>query len=228
MKNILYIHGMGGGADSRIPRLLSEWFSTHREQCCVLGDEVSVVCRTYDFDPETAWEQICSWVEELDPALVIGESLGSCNALRVRRNSSKQALPHILVSPALNAPLFLGYLSILTLVPGMTALMDRIYRPRPGNRQPLHFVHSTMKKYRGLRNRALRERDELVDAGICAFFGTRDHYRRRGIVSVRGWKKLFGEGSFVMYEGSHYMEEESVYSLLIPKILLYLQAQCTD
>ena len=51
-----------------------------------------------------------------------------------------------------------------------------------------------------------------------AFFGTRDHYRRSGIVSVRTWKKHFGE-TYTMYDGTHFTEEEYIYSLVIPKIL---------
>jgi pimeloyl-ACP methyl ester carboxylesterase len=67
MKNVLYIHGMGGGSDSRIPSILSEY--------------ISVVTRTYSFDPDVAAEQISSWVDELKPVLVIGESLGALHAL---------------------------------------------------------------------------------------------------------------------------------------------------
>ena len=56
MKTILYIHGMGGGGDSRIPRLLREQFARTDLRCIV---------RTYDFDPEIGRAQIASWVEEL-------------------------------------------------------------------------------------------------------------------------------------------------------------------
>ena len=42
MVNILYIHGMGGGGDSRIPAILRETLSEKG---------VNVVGRTYDFDP---------------------------------------------------------------------------------------------------------------------------------------------------------------------------------
>ena len=44
VNNILYIHGMGGGGDSRIPSILRE----------ALQDEAIVIVRTYDFDPEIA------------------------------------------------------------------------------------------------------------------------------------------------------------------------------
>ena len=77
---------MGGGGDSRIPRLLRERFE---------GTDLRCIVRTYDFDPETGHAQIASWVEELRPDLVIGESLGAIQALRVR------GIPHLFVSPSL-------------------------------------------------------------------------------------------------------------------------------
>ena len=88
---ILYIHGMGGGGDSRIPSILRE-------------EGLDVIVRTYDFDPDVASAQITLWVDELKPELVIGESLGSLHALRI------QGIPKVLVSPALNAPIDFDYL----------------------------------------------------------------------------------------------------------------------
>ena len=88
MKTILYIHGMGGGGDSRIPSILRE---------CLAAEGLDVVVRTYDFDPEIAAGQIEVWVKELKPLLIIGESLGSIHAIRIK------GLPHILISPSLNA-----------------------------------------------------------------------------------------------------------------------------
>lgn len=99
---------MGGGSDSRIPSILAEALSP-------LGAEV--VVRTYDFNPETGHEQIKSWVKELSPALIIGESLGAVHAIRVR------GIPHVLISPAINAPVFLRFLSFLTWIPGITFLL---------------------------------------------------------------------------------------------------------
>lgn len=210
--NILYIHGMGGGGDSRIPSVLNECFSAPEWT----GEKINVVVRTYDFDPEVAHGQIVSWVAELRPSLVIGESLGSLQALRIR------GVPHIFVSPSLNAPVYMGYLSFLALLPGVTMLLDRIYRPRPGDRQPLHFTFRTLYRYISHRKAALAgfpsvnsdERGEYY-----AFFGDCDHYRRSGIVSVRTWKKYFGEGTWSTYPGTHFMEEEYIISMLVPKIL---------
>ena len=53
---------------------------------------------------------------------------------------------------------------------------------------------------------------------VFAFFGTRDHYRRSGVVSLRAWRKYFGEGTYTLYDGTHFMEEEYVHTLLVPKI----------
>ena len=53
MVNVLYIHGMGGGSDSRIPSILRDEFSQR-------GMPVNLVVRTYDFDPEVASAMIAS------------------------------------------------------------------------------------------------------------------------------------------------------------------------
>ena len=199
--NILYIHGMGGGADSRIPAILDE----------ALRPEVRVVCRTYSFDPEEAAAQIAAWVEELHPAVVIGESLGACHALRVR------GVPHILVSPSLGAPLYLGYLAFLALIPGVPLLLGRLYKPREGDRQKLDFRFEVLRKYREHRRLALAAAASSGDS-YFAFFGRRDHYRRSGIVSLRAWRRHFGE-RFALYDGTHFMEEEFIQSMLLPRII---------
>ena len=203
---ILYIHGMGGGGDSRIPSILKEYFSSDTSL------EIKVVVRTYSFDPEEGRRQIAEWVDELSPSLVIGESLGAVQALRIT------GVPHILVSPSLNAPLYLGYLAFLALIPGVTALLDRIYRPKEGDRQKLHFSFRILRKYRAHRKAALADSaSQNVADRYFAFFGTRDHYRKSGIVSVRTWEKYFGN-TYEMYPGTHFMEEEFIISLLIPEI----------
>lgn len=215
-KVVLYIHGMGGGSDSRIPSILKEIFGCHPEQSegssKALTARVKVVARTYDFDPEVAAMQIAAWVEELKPNLVIGESLGTMQAIRVT------GVPHLFVSPSLNAPLFFGYLAWMALIPGATWLLDRIYKPREGDRQPLHFTFKTLRKYRQHRREALKNTTLNGSKDyFYAFFGTRDHYRRSGVVSIRSWEKYFGK-TYQVYEGTHFMEEEHINALLVPKI----------
>ncbi len=207
-KNVLYIHGMGGGGDSRIPSILRD----------NMPEGVNVIVRTYSFDPETAWTQISSWLDELHPSVIVGESLGSLNAIRIK------GLPHILVSPSLNAPLYLGHFAFLASLPGVTWLLDCIYKPREGDRQKLHFTTGTMRKYLALRRKALSNSPfHGSHDNFFAFFGRHDHYRRSGIVSIRTWRKYFGrDDTYMVYDGTHFMEEEFVISLLKPKILMAL------
>lgn len=201
MTNILYIHGMGGGGDSRIPSILDQ---------ALRPQGVRVIVRTYDFDPKVASRQIASWVDELKPQLIIGESLGSLHAIRIK------GIPHILISPSLNAPLYFSGLAWLTLVPGVTALLDRIYRPREGDRQSLHFTYRVMRNYASHRKEALANSPAAgSDDSFYAFFGRKDHYRKSGIVSVRSWKKHFGQ-SFEWYDGTHFTEEEYIYTRVLP------------
>lgn len=210
--NVLYIHGMGGGGDSRIPGILKERIAGHINR--ETGIAVDIVVRTYSFDPETAKRQIECWVKELSPVLIVGESLGSLNAIRIK------GLPHLLVSPSLNAPLYLGYLAFLSIVPGVTQLLDRIYKPKEGDRQSLHFSFKTLRKYRSLRREALSCSPHRGGKDYFhAFFGENDHYRKSGIVSVRTWEKYFGKDSFSIYPGTHFMEEEFIESMLLPRIM---------
>ncbi|MCD8313891.1 MAG: hypothetical protein LUC24_07000 [Bacteroidales bacterium] len=195
---------MGGGGDSRIPSILKEYFDGRESEC-----RVNVVVRTYDFNPDVAQGQIAGWVKELRPALVIGESLGAVNALEVR------GVPHLFVSPSLNGPIYLNLFAFLAVIPGVTALIDRIYRPKPGDRQTLHFSRKNLHHYMAHRRAALRN---LPDS-YFAFFGKHDHYRRSGVVSVRTWRRHFGPGTYIIYDGTHFMEEEFIHSLLIPKII---------
>lgn len=211
-KVVLYIHGMGGGSDSRIPSILRDVFGCHPERSEGASVKVMVIARTYDFDPEVAAKQIAAWVEELKPDLVIGESLGTMQAIRVT------GVPHLFVSPSLNASLYFGYLAWMALIPGATWLLDRIYKPREGDRQPLHFTFKTLRKYRKHRREALKNTTLAGSRDyFYAFFGTRDHYRRSGVVSIRSWEKYFGK-TYQIYEGTHFMEEEHINALLVPKI----------
>ena len=205
---ILYVHGMGGGGDSRIPSILKE----------LLGPGFEVVIRTYDFDPEVARGQISAWASEICPDLVIGESMGATHAVALK------GVPHLFVSPSLNAPLFFNVLSSLAVIPGVTKFFDWYYKPKEGDRQKLHFDRKTLKKWKGVRREALINTPLNGSKDYFhAFFGTRDKFRRSGVVLVRTWKKYFGEGSWNMYDGSHFMEEVYIRTLLVPAILSLLK-----
>lgn len=213
-RTILYIHGMGGGVDSRIPSILHDCFS---------GEGPEVVIRTYDFDPETARGQLVAWVDELRPAVLVGESLGAVHAISLRNHIAREGTeadvpPVILVSPALNAPVIFHRLAFLALIPGVSALLGRIYRPRPGERQKLDFTYGKLRKWKPFCAEAFDASGNAASS-TSAFFGTRDHYRRSGIVSLKRWRRVFGDDSFVLYDGTHFMEEEYVRSLLVPEIL---------
>lgn len=204
MVNVLYIHGMGGGGDSRIPSILNDALSARG---------VRIIVHTYDFDPEIAHVQIEKWVNIYRPSLVIGESLGAIHAIRVRN------IPHLLISPAINAPIHLGRIFCpLSLIPGMTMLLDRIYRPREGDRQILHFSYGILRKYIAHRREAMKNTPRTGSHdSFHAFIGTRDHYRKFGVVSIRAWKRHFGD-TCTLYDGTHYTEDEFIHSLIVPEI----------
>ena len=214
---ILYVHGMGGGSDSRIPSILNDCFSGR--------EGPDIVVRTYDFNPETAQKQLLSWIKELKPSLLVGESLGAVHALALSINAGKEgmtmsAMPVILVSPALNAPRFFHDFAFLSLVPGVARLLDKVYAPKPGDRQTPDFSYHLLRKWKPVRDTAL---SGIGRIRTHAFFGRHDHYRRSGIVSLRLWKRVCGSGTYTLYDGTHFMEEEFVRTMLKEKIVEMLE-----
>ena len=211
---ILYVHGMGGGGDSRIPALLGNLIDRR------FGSDPTrplVVVRTYSFDPEQAIEEVSAWMNELSPKLVIGESLGAVLAVRLR------GVPHLLVSPSLGAPRYFHRLAFLTLIPGVPALMGRIWRPKEGDRQKLSFTYRILRHFKGHIEDALMNSPLYGSSdSFFAFFGKKDHYRKSGVVSIKTYSKYFGN-NFQLYDGTHFMEEEFVESLLFPKALSELE-----
>lgn len=211
MANVLYIHGMGGGGDSRIPQLLQTQFR---------GSDIRVVVRTYSFDPELGAAQIALWVRELQPQLVIGESLGAIQALRVG------GVPHLFVSPSLGAPALLYKLRGVSCFALGRWYLHRRFPVKEGDRQPLLFTPSVLRKYKAHWAAARRQAraDQAAGLPFFAFFGRWDHFKRSGVVQVPLWQQLFGD-SFQEYPGTHFMEEEYVISLLVPKIREMLALQ---
>ena len=198
---------MGGGGDSRIPSILRD----------LLGPGYSIFIKTYDFDPEIASEQLASWASDVKPDLVIGESMGAIHAVALR------GYPHLFVSPSLNAPLFFRVMAGIAWIPVVTRFFDWYYHPKAGDRQPLHFARRTLLKWPAARREALRNTPLNGSRDYFhAFFGTHDQFRRSGVVMIRTWRKYFGEGSWTVYDGTHFMEEEYIRSLLVPKILSLL------
>lgn len=142
--NILYIHGMGGGEDSRIPSILNEHIGEYISPESDIS--IDIIVRTYDIDPDIAEKQIAAWRQELNPELVIGESLGSLHAIRI------DGVPHLFVSPATGAARWMALASYL---PGAAWFMRTKFQPRPGKRQPLDFTRDILRHYRGMRGKVL-------------------------------------------------------------------------
>ena len=191
---------MGGGGDSRIPQYLKTLFPP---------ETLQVVIRTYDFDPETGRRQIASWVEEVRPHLVIGESLGAIQALRI------QGVPHLFVSPSLGAPALLYKAAFLASFALGRWFLHRCYPVKEGDRQELKFTCEILRKYKAHGEAAIAAIEP--DGYYYAFFGRQDHYRKSGVVRIDLWERYFGK-SYTEYDGTHFMETEYIESLLVPRI----------
>lgn len=212
VRRILYVHGMGGGGSSRIPSILKEYFSSSNFGKTYGEVSVDVIIETYQFNPILGHVQITHRVEKYAPDLVIGESLGSIHAIGVR------GVPHLLVSPSLNAPLYFSRLAFLSKIPGVSSYLAHKFKPREGDRQELCFIYKNMHPWEYFRKEALANSPLAGSTDyFYAFFGTKDHYRKTGVVSIRTYEKYFGQ-NYDIYQGTHFMEEEYIHSMLIPKI----------
>ena len=175
--NILYLHGMGGGSTSRMPsrlrQVLSNMHFTKDGDPCKLN----VVCKTYDFDPEVATNQIAGWVETYQPVLVMSESMGAIHALGIR------GVPHIYISPALNydrgAEFFLPLVSLGNMI-GYTYT-----KQRGTKRQEIRGDHELVAKFKPMIQ---SYKEAILSGPQCdssyAYFGSRDGYMMTGIVSI--------------------------------------------
>ena len=209
---ILYLHGMGGGTASRIPNYLGEFLPDGR-----------IVIRTYDFNPAVAHGQIVGWFDEVKPDIVIGESLGATHALAL------DGIPEILISPALNAGVYFSVFSLFTLIPGVPWLIGRAFKPHgDSGRQIMTFNFRNTWKWMHFR-RLARRVSRRSSMPHFAFIGDVDGYRKTGIVSVRTWRRWFGNDTYRIVPGNHIMKhghgpDDSeriafVKDKLIPKIL---------
>ena len=64
----------------------------------------------------------------------------------------------------------------------------------------------------------------MLDFGgsTFAFFGRHDHYLKWRVVNIGKYEKMFGK-TYTVYDGTHFMEEEYVLDLLLPKVLEILK-----
>lgn len=195
---ILYLHGMGGGKDSRTPRVLNEML-----------DDAEVIVRTYDFPPQKAVKQTKDWVEELKPDLIISESMGANYGIL-----SGREIPHIYLSPAFGAPLWLGRAAFLSLIPGIPQLLGLIFKPREGDRQKLDFSYRICRQFRELRKLVIKELNDTKKADrkipVRLYFGSKDSYRRWGVVNIGRCIRFFGRENCITDARGHFWEAERV------------------
>ena len=211
LMNILFLHGMGGGKNSSVPKALKRELSkmqfTKDGELCT----IQVICETNDFDPEVASKQIAQCVETYQPSLVIAESMGGIHALGI------QGIPHIYISPALN------FDRATTCAQPLIALCNSLgiyYRKqRSANRQEIRGDHELLAKFRPMIK---KYKEAILNSPqrdpSFAFFGKNDEFKLLGIVSIKEYERLFG-ASYEVHDGGHIFGAKNVKPKLIPKIV---------
>ena len=66
-KKIVYIHGLGGGKNGRVPKLIKK----------ALGNNIDVFAPEIPISPKEAYQFVNDYINKENPDLVIGSSLGA-------------------------------------------------------------------------------------------------------------------------------------------------------
>ena len=209
--NILFLHGMGGGANSPVPRTLRRVLPNMQFTKDGEPSSLQVISETYDYDPEVATQQIARLMETYQPSLVISESMGAIHALGI------QGIPHIYISPALN------YDRAATIAGPFIALGNSMgfhYRKQRGeNRQQIRGDRELLARFRPMiqsyKEAVLKSQHR--DPSF-AFFGKSDEFKVLGIVSIEEYERLFGK-TYEVHDGGHVFGARNVRPKLIPKIV---------
>ena len=209
--NILYLHGMGGGRTSRMPRELKKQLSNMNFTKDGKPCKLDVVCKTYDFDPEVATNQIAGWVETYHPVLVMAESMGAIHALGI------QGIPHIYLSPALNYDH--GVQMAQPLVALSSLFGHTITKQRRRGRQVIVGDPGLLAKFKPM----IQSYKEAILSSphrdlSYAYFGTRDPYKLGGIVSIEEYRRLYGD-SYEEFDGGHCLDVRHIPDKILPKIV---------
>ena len=172
----------------------------------------NIVVRTLSFDPETAFGQVRDLVGEYSPRVIVGESWGANLALCI------PDIPVLLVSPALGCPRYLCLASPLCKLGFIRKALENKYKAKNAGRQEVRFDPQLLAKWTYFRRLSISTSHPYVRA----FFGSRDSFRRSGVVNINCFIRRYGK-NYTVYDGSHWMEEAYVYSDLMPAIAALLR-----
>lgn len=189
MKKILYIHGLGGGANSRTPRILKEHLD--RKEYEVVNPELPV-------DPRKGFLQAVFEVLTYKPDLVIASSLGGFYALRI--NGPWKTL---VINPAMGSDDDIKVFGLGTYEFNST---------RADGLKSFEIDEDFLKKLDDLRTSHIENQDPERVYGI---FGTKDEL----FSHIEDFRRDYKEENMKILPGEkHSLSEEAIINEVIPLV----------
>lgn len=188
MKKLLYLHGFASSSHSGTVQLL-------RTKLYPLG--IQVVAKDIPLNPLEGMESVKAFVEQEQPDLILGTSMGALFAERMH------GYKRILVNPAF---------IMSEACKGMGFGKHEWLSARDNGEKTFQITKALIDQFKAL------EKDNFVGEmdpeNVWAFFGTRDT-----LVNFQDeFKAHYGEAQFYLFDGEHRLNDNVLTKVILPKI----------
>ena len=189
-KKLVYIHGLGGGKNGRVPKLIKKAF----------GNNVDVFAPEIPISPKEAYQFVNDYINKENPDLVIGSSLGAFYTLLLPSNYLK-----VVINPAMHPS--------KDIKDGI-GLGTYPYRHKRDNKEQTYTVDKKfINALSGLYRRYL-SKEENKD-NVYGIFGKRDCL----FSHINDFMKRYGRKHITILKNEfHHISDESVNNYVIPLI----------
>ena len=188
MKKIVYIHGLGGGTNSRTPNVLKE----------VIGDQYEIIHPELPIAPLQGFAKAKDVIEREQPDLVIGSSLGGFFAMGL-----PGPYKTILVNPAMDAP---------NDISGSTIGFGRHYIDEGKRIDDAKYIDIDNDFINQLREIKKLIKYENID-NVYGVFGDKDEL----LSHIEDFKHYYNENNMLILAGEkHSLSNSAIKSYLIP------------
>lgn len=191
MKKLLYIHGFGSSAQSGTVKMLRNKLYPHG---------IQVVAQDVPFMPSQALPSLLQFVEQEQPEVILGTSMGAMYAERMR------GYKRILVNPS-----FVMSESCKHLGFGKKEWMA----PRADGEKYFTVTKALIDDFKQLETTLWKDITEEDKQLVWGFFGTKD----KTVNFQDAFKHYYGSEHFITFDGEHRLNDNILTKIILPKIL---------
>lgn len=186
---ILYLHGIGSGAESRTPRTLRE----HLNKDEIFAPEIPI-------DPLEAYDFVKKTAKDFSPDVVVGTSLGAFYAMCLR------GVYKLLINPAMYAA--------EDIAKGLGIGKKPFYLPRSDNATEYEIDKAFISKLAALENKAGEGIDAEEKKHTYALFGRRDALLNHHTDFMIEYDASHAQ----RFDGEHRLSPEDIENVVLPQV----------